>query len=172
MTKGNKLYRRYMENGKLTDEPLQKVNRYYVSKKGDQLIKKLPPLDKSFITATDLHKQHIDKTQISIFDIIKDDIISPKERETNIEAKHFCTMFNQYFHSNDYNIDYRYYIGECNKIIKKINSMEDKELCPMCFGTKEIFTNEKDPIVECRTCDKEGMVPSSFVDIINGTDEY
>lgn len=48
-------------------------------------------------------------------------------REINIEKGYICTIFNQYIKKDmhNYNIDYQYYINECNKIINKI---EDKQL--------------------------------------------
>jgi hypothetical protein len=48
-------------------------------------------------------------------------------REANIEKGSIITLFNKYFEKpmKDYNINYNYYISECNKIIDVI---EDKQL--------------------------------------------
>lgn len=46
-------------------------------------------------------------------------------REINIEKGYICTIFNKYQNLENYNIDYKYYIDECNKII---NEIEDKQL--------------------------------------------
>ena len=46
-------------------------------------------------------------------------------RESNIEKGFLITLFNNEFDSKDYNINYNYYISECNKIIDVI---EDKQL--------------------------------------------
>lgn len=121
MTGKNKLYKRTVKGVKTTDDKLYKVTRYYVSNKGSELIKKLPPLEKNYLTNTEKIKQS-SPNQLDIFDIVKDVKIDPKERETNIEAGWLCTVFNKYMDKKEaeYNINYKYYILEAYKIINKI----------------------------------------------------
>jgi len=109
----NELFKRYIKDFKVVDEPLARMNRYYVSNQGYELIKKLPPLEKNYLTETDKASSN----QMNIFDIIEDVKIEPKDRETNIEAGWKCTLFNKYEEKNNYDINYNYYIEECNKII-------------------------------------------------------
>jgi hypothetical protein len=117
MTGKNKLYERETIGVKVTDTKLGKVNRYYVSKTGNQLIKILPPLEKNFITKTDKFKS-THPNQLDMFDFIEDTtLVDPKNRETNIEAGWKCTLFNKYKELEDYNISYNYYISEVNKLI-------------------------------------------------------
>ena len=113
----NRLYEREIKGVNIIDTKLGKVNRYYVSKSGNQLIKILPPLEKNFITQTDKFKEK-NPNQMNIFDIIEDEIlIEPKNRETNIEAGWKCTLFNKFIRKDVYNISYNYYINEVNKLI-------------------------------------------------------
>lgn len=117
MTKGNILYARSYEGASVNDEELFKVTRYYVSNDGVELIKKLPALEKAYIP--DTAKQPIN--QVNIFDFIEDTtLVEPEDRETNIESGYKCTVFNQY-KEGPYDINYDYYINECNKIINIIN---------------------------------------------------
>lgn len=109
----NELFKREIKDFKVVDEPLARMNRYYVSNQGYELIKKLPPLEKNYLTETDKASSN----QMNIFDIIEDVKIEPKDRETNIEAGWKCTLFNKYIDKDDYNINYNYYIDECMKII-------------------------------------------------------
>lgn len=81
-----------------------KITRYYVSEYGETLIKILPPLKK------------------------------PSEREFNIEADFICTVCNKVDDSvlelMEQNINYQYYIQECEKIITAINlhqELQDEE---------------------------------------------
>lgn len=113
----NILYQRVIKGTTITDNKLGKVNRYYVSKTGDQLVKILPPLEKAYVTETDKIKK-ITPNQMNIFDIIEDEtLVDPKDRETNIEAGWECTLFNKYVKKDDYNLSYNYYIQEINKLI-------------------------------------------------------
>ena len=109
----NKLFKRDIKDFEIVDEPLARMNRYYVSNNGSELIKKLPPLDKNYLTETDKQPSN----QINIFDIVEDVRVEPKDRETNIEAGWKCTLFNKYEEKDNYDINYNYYIEECNKII-------------------------------------------------------
>ena len=122
MTGKNKLYERTVKGVKTTDKKLYKVTRYYVSNNGSQLIKKLPPLEKNYLTHTEKVRQ-LTPNQINIFDIVEDIKVEPKERETNIEAGSLCTVFNKYINKKEkaYNINQSYYIKEAYKIINKIN---------------------------------------------------
>lgn len=108
----NRLFKRYIRDFQIIDEPLSKMNRYYVSNQGYELIKKLPPLVKNYLTDTDKEPSN----QLNIFNEIEDVKINPKDRETNIEAGWKCTLFNKYY-DGKYDINYQYYIEECNKII-------------------------------------------------------
>lgn len=117
MTGNNKLYQRNIKGIKIIDKKLSKVTRYYVSNNGCQLIKKLPPLEKNYITKTDKEPTN----QTNIFDIIEDVKIEPKERETNIEAGWECNVFNKY-EEGPYDINYKYYINEVEKLIKAIKN--------------------------------------------------
>lgn len=113
----NVLYERKIKGVKVIDTKLGKVNRYYVSKEGSQLIKILPPLEKAYKTATDKFKEK-SPNQMDIFDVIEDNIlVKPKDRETNIEAGWKCTLFNKFEKKDDYGISYNYYINEVNKLI-------------------------------------------------------
>ena len=114
----NKLFERTRNGVTVTDSELGKVNRYYVSTTGGELIKKLPPLEKNFIGLTD--KIKTETGQINIFDFVDDVKIEPGDRETNIEAGYNCTLFNVYKES-DYDINYSYYYKEANKLIQTIN---------------------------------------------------
>lgn len=112
----NKLYRKHTEGVTVTYNPLGKVNRYYISNKGDELIKKLPPLEKNKLTETDKHKLNENANQLDIFGIVDDVKVEASDRETNIEAGWKTTLFNQYV-DGPYDINYNYYIEECYKII-------------------------------------------------------
>lgn len=121
----NKLFKRYISGLKVIDEPLSKMNRYYVSNEGYELIKKLPPLEKNKLTETEKFKIN-HPNQINLFDYIEDTItIEPEDRESNIEAGWKCTLFNKYIHkenNDDYDINYEYYINECKKIINAVGN--------------------------------------------------
>lgn len=114
----NKLYKRYYNaDYKLVDEPISKMNRYFVSNDGYELIKKMPPLENNKKTATDKYKEKFDASQLNIFDIVDDVQVDPKDRETNIEAGYKCQLFNEYY-KGDYDLNYNYYLNECYKIIR------------------------------------------------------
>ena len=117
MKGGNRLYERNITGTVVTDTKLGKVNRYYVSKDGNQLIKILPPLEKNYLTETDKFKiKH--PNQMNMFDIIEDEtLVDPKNRETNIESGWKCTLFNKYIEQDDYRLSYKYYLNEVNKLI-------------------------------------------------------
>lgn len=113
----NKLYKRTIIGTNIIDEELGKVNRYYISNKGADLIKIMPPLEKNFIGITD--KIKAETNQINIFDFVDDVKIDPSDRETNIEAGHKCTLFNIY-NDESYDLNYNYYYNEANKLINFI----------------------------------------------------
>lgn len=115
----NELVQRYWKGYDLIEEPLSKMNRYYVSNIGIELIKKLPPLEKHFLTETDKYKLKFDKNQMNIFDIIEDVKVDAEDRDENLEAGYKCTLFNKYKEYN-YDLNYDYYINECYNIINKL----------------------------------------------------
>jgi len=114
----NQLVQRYWKGYDLIEEPLSKMNRYYVSNIGVELIKKLPPLEKHYLTETDKYKLKFDSNQLNIFDIIEDVKVDAENRDENLEAGYKCTLFNKYKKYN-YNLNYDYYINECYSIINK-----------------------------------------------------
>jgi hypothetical protein len=120
MKGSNKLYSRSIINNAIVDESLNKMNRYYVSNNGCELIKKLPPLEKNYLTETEKYNIKNGYNQLDIFDFIEDVRVEPKDRESNLEAGHKCTLFNRYIESDNYDINYDYYINECTKIINNI----------------------------------------------------
>lgn len=111
----------YNQYGQTVIEPLQKINRYYMSSTSNRiLMKKMPPVAK--LTHTEKHKQKVNANQMDIFDIVED-VKVEVEREGNVEAGYKVTIFNKFEHKDnitDYNIDYSYYINECYKIINVI----------------------------------------------------
>ena len=119
--KKDKLYARTITSNAIIDEPLAKMNRYYVSNDGVELVKIMPPLEKAYITNTDKHRQTV-PNQINIFDIIEDVTVDPKDRESLIEVGYLCTIYNKHEPDANYDINYDYYINECNKIINAIES--------------------------------------------------
>ena len=116
---------RYIENGIVIDKPLQKrVNRYIVSNKGGKLIKILPPLiDEDGNNKRDkLNKYRKENpNQLDIFNILEDVTIE-LNRESEVEAGFNTTILNIIKDKNieNYDINYKYYINECYKIIKSI----------------------------------------------------
>lgn len=86
---------------------LQKVNRYYISKNGKNLLKRLEPLEGKKVT-----------NQLDIFGLIDDGT-----REQEVEAGWLSTIYNKHENKqmDNYNIDYSYYINKANKIINNIN---------------------------------------------------
>jgi hypothetical protein len=120
MKGSNKLYSRSIINNAIVDESLNKMNRYYVSNNGCELIKKLPPLEKNYLTETEKYNIKNGYNQLDIFNFIEDVRVEPKDRESNLEAGHKCTLFNRYIESDNYDINYDYYINEVNKIINNI----------------------------------------------------
>lgn len=90
----------------LKETKLQKINRYYISTNGINILKRLPKLEGKHST-----------NQLDIFGNIDDGT-----RESEIEAGWLSTVFNKYIEKDfkDYNICYKYYEERCNKIINKI----------------------------------------------------
>lgn len=101
----NRLYEMNTKNS--TENKLQKINRYYISLDGNNIIKRLPPIEGKKVIK-----------QLDIFGVVDDGT-----REQEIEAGYLSTIFNKYVKKDikDYNINYQYYIDRCNKIIQKIN---------------------------------------------------
>jgi len=118
MKKGFILNERITKGSEQTNIELGKVNRYYVSKTGNQLIKIAKPLEKQYKTNTDKFKEN-HPNQLNIFDEkIEDVLVEPKDREFEIEAGKKTTLFNKFEIKEDYNLSYNYYIEEINKLIK------------------------------------------------------
>lgn len=115
----NELIQRYWKGYDLIEEPLSKMNRYYVSNIGVELIKKLPPLEKHHLTETDKYKLKFDNQQLNIFDFIDDIKVDAENRDENLEAGYKCTLFNKY-KEYKYDLNYDYYIKECYNIIDKL----------------------------------------------------
>ena len=115
----NELVQRYWKGYELMEDPLSKMNRYYISNIGVELIKKLPPLEKHFLTETDKYKLKFDDQQLNIFDFIEDVKVDAENRDENLEAGYKCTLFNKY-KEYDYDLNYDYYIKECYNIIDKL----------------------------------------------------
>lgn len=113
---GAKFYTEYIKNNTHTIEPLGKTNRYFVSNKGVKLRKELPP-DKN--KKDDIIK-HKDKfpNQMNLFDFT-DDVLETNNRVSYIEANNLVTMFNRSF-EGPYDINYRYYLEACNRILNKL----------------------------------------------------
>jgi len=121
MKGSNYLVGREIKNNTIIENDLSKMTRYYVSNNGIDLIKKMDPLDKNYLTETDKFKLKTGTEQLNIFDFgIEDVKVDPTDREENLESGHKCTVFNQYIKDN-YDLNYDYYINECNKIINSIN---------------------------------------------------
>lgn len=89
-----------------TEVELQKINRYYISKNGVHILKRLPKLE--------------NKKALMQFDIFGG--IDDGTRESEIQAGWKSTIFNKFVKKEieEYNINYKYYIQECYKIIDKI----------------------------------------------------
>lgn len=123
MKGSNELISREILNNTIIENKCSKMNRYYISNIGVELIKKLPALEKQYLTETDKFKLKTKTEQLNIFDFIEDNItINPSDREENLEAGYKCTIFNKFEIMNDYNINYNYYINECYKIIKTLSN--------------------------------------------------
>ena len=115
----NELIQRYWKGYELMEDSLSKMNRYYISNTGVELIKKLPPLEKHFLTETDKYKLKFDDQQLNIFDFIEDVKVDAEDRDENLEAGYKCTLFNKY-KEYKYDLNYDYYIKECYSIIDKL----------------------------------------------------
>jgi len=107
----------YEESDLKKDEALTKTTRYYVSNTGVQLIKKMPPLkrvEKGY--AERYKKKFSEKYPKEDFSLVDDVEIQIPHRETNIESGYLCTVVNTM--DKNFDINYDYYINECNKIIE------------------------------------------------------
>lgn len=120
MKGSNVLYSRTINGINIIDKELSKTNRYYISNNGCELIKKLPPLEKNYLTEAEKHNLKTGSNQLDIFSFVEDVRVEPQDRESNLEAGWKCTLFNKYKESDNYDINYDYYIKECNKIINNI----------------------------------------------------
>lgn len=88
------------------ERKLQKVNRYFVSKNGYNLLKRLKPLEGKKVTS-----------QLDIFGNIDDGT-----REHEVEAGWLTTIYNKHIEKdiNEYLIDYAFYINKAIKIVESI----------------------------------------------------
>ncbi len=114
--KDSKIISRKLKNFNYIDKKLQKNNRYIITNNGVELIKIMKPLENK-------DKLLNDSRQSNIFDILEDVKIY-KPREINLEASYKCTLLNNIKNKNtkEYDINYKYYINEINKIKKIIDN--------------------------------------------------
>lgn len=94
-------------NSKTGEEiKLQKVNRYYISTNGNNLLKRLTPLSNKSIS-----------NQLDIFGNVDDGT-----REQEVEANWLSTIYNKHENKqmNEYQIDYSFYLKKVKKIINNI----------------------------------------------------
>jgi hypothetical protein len=106
--KGNNKYeyRVYDKNLNLIKRDPGKVVRYYVSTKGGQLMRIMPPIVKA----------DKDPNQLRMFDDVE-----LKNRESNQEAGYKVKIFNKYNSNEKLFINYNYYIKQALSIIKKFD---------------------------------------------------
>ena len=97
----------------------QKMTRYYISNKGVQLIKKMPPLATKKGELDKYQEEYPNQTMLWDIDEFK---VIP-DRRNQVEAGVYTTVFNKYKTKefSEYNINTSYYIDECYKIINAIN---------------------------------------------------
>lgn len=111
----------------IKDIELQKNNRYYVSNIGVDIIKIMPQLkddDGNFKKDKINNYRKNNPQQMDLFHFVEDVIID-KPRETNIEAGYKCTLYNTIDNKDHLtNINYRYYINECYKIINVVGKIK------------------------------------------------
>lgn len=113
-------YWKYDKQGVKTITPMHKITRYLISNNGGQLMKVMPPIK----TVADTETEKFRKThpqQSNMFDFIEDVLVIP-DRESNVEAGYLTTIHNKITSTDikDYDINYDYYINECNKVIKAV----------------------------------------------------
>lgn len=127
---GAKYYDVYFDsfNNEKKEDILQKVNRYLITNNGTKLIKRLPALidsdgDKKIDKVAQYRKKN--PQQLDLFHFVEDVDIE-KDRDSEVEAGKLTKVVNTITSSNtkDYDINYRFYISECNKIISKIRKYE------------------------------------------------
>ena len=95
------------------------MTRYYISNKGVQLIKKMPPLATKKGELDKYQEEYPNQTMLWDIDELK---VIP-DRRNQVEAGVYTTVFNKYKAKefSEYNINTSYYIDECYKIINAIN---------------------------------------------------
>lgn len=106
-----KLVNRTIIDNQIVDIELTKLTRYYVSNKGQKLIKILNPKVKPVTNQLDMVDVYgLDTTEKIVY------------RETMIEADAYTTVYNVHVPKDisAYDINYDYYINECNKVIRSI----------------------------------------------------
>lgn len=123
---GAKYYDTYFnpELNEKCEDKLQKVNRYIVANKGSKLIKRLPALidndgDKKIDKVAQYRKKN--PNQLDLFHFVED-VTVEKDRDSEVESGKLTVVANTVNSKDikDYDINYRFYIEECNKIIRKI----------------------------------------------------
>lgn len=98
----------HLEPIKGTEISLQKINRYYISNNGWHLIKRLKALENKKFSK-----------QVDIFGNVNDG-----SRESEVEAGWLSSIYNKHIEKpiSEYDINYKYYIDNCQKIIDKIEN--------------------------------------------------
>ena len=99
----------------LINTSLPKTNRYFVSNNGVYLKKILPPLEGK--DPIENYRKN-NPQQLDLFHFT-DDVVIEKPRESFIEANYQVTIFNRAF-NGPFDINEKYYINECNKILDKL----------------------------------------------------
>lgn len=122
--KGSKFELHWFENRELQVKKLTKTVRYIVTNSNNKLIKVLPPLEGKKDSIEKIKESN--PNQINIFDFVDDNTRIELNRDSEVEAGYNCDIYNKYDPTLDisqYNINYDYYIKECEKIIKKIGKI-------------------------------------------------
>ena len=105
-------FKNILRNGD-TEEQLQQTIRYFISNSNNKLFKIKKVLKKVGIQDITMSDGTV-LTQTSLFDLPKEVEINS---ETDVSVGRNITIFNDYFKSENYNIDYEYYILETKKLI-------------------------------------------------------
>lgn len=106
---------RQWSKGEYIINALPKTNRYFISNTGVELLKVLPPNMNAKDNIAEHRKKYPNQLDLFMFD---DDVIVHEDRISQVEAGQKVTMFNRYY-EDDYNLNIRYYINECNKILNE-----------------------------------------------------
>jgi hypothetical protein len=108
-----------LQDNKLHIQAIQQSVRYYVSKKGGKLYKRLYPTpDKRKLDPMWFYEpKNKGKTEE---DFYKENPITATAGLTEYCVSREVTLFNDYIEKEDYDIDYGYYINETQKIIDQV----------------------------------------------------